>query len=125
MNKNARNEDQRADRQAFSTSQLELIRSQLAEQRSELLQRLEAIKRDVERPLSADSKEQAIDLENAPVLNELAREASQELAEIAEALRRMDSGTYGQCVSCGQAIDLARLKAYPGASSCVACPDAG
>ena len=33
--------------------------------------------------------------------------------EIDEALRRIEDGTYGQCVRCGKPIDEERLKAMP------------
>lgn len=43
-----------------------------------------------------------------------------ELDEIVEAMRRLDSGTYGLCVACGQPIDPARLEAQPAARLCMA-----
>lgn len=43
------------------------------------------------------------------------------LADVREALRRLDDGTYGLCQSCGQAIDGARLEALPYASLCLSC----
>ena len=38
---------------------------------------------------------------------------SQAVAEIDEALRRIDEGTYGQCERCGKPIDERRLEAMP------------
>jgi DnaK suppressor protein len=46
-----------------------------------------------------------------------------ELAQIDEALQRIDGGTYGQCISCGVAIPAARLHAAPEASRCIVCQD--
>jgi len=40
---------------------------------------------------------------------------------IKKALRRMQKGDYGVCEKCGSAIDSARLKAYPEASTCSDC----
>jgi DnaK suppressor protein len=37
------------------------------------------------------------------------------------ALERFDSGTYGRCVSCGQAIPKERLLVIPEAARCVGC----
>ena len=37
------------------------------------------------------------------------------------ALERLDSGTYGECVSCGQAIPKERLLIIPEAARCVRC----
>jgi DnaK suppressor protein len=45
------------------------------------------------------------------------------LAEVEDALRRMDAGTYGTCRHCGARIDLARLKAMPTASLCLSCQE--
>jgi DnaK suppressor protein len=43
------------------------------------------------------------------------------LAEIEQALQRMDDGTYGQCADCGQPIAPERLEALPWASLCIDC----
>lgn len=43
------------------------------------------------------------------------------LAEVNEALHRLDDGTYGLCQVCGGAIDAARLDALPYASLCLRC----
>jgi DnaK suppressor protein len=44
-----------------------------------------------------------------------------ELAQIDEALHRIDTGTYGQCIGCGADIPAARLQAAPEAARCIAC----
>lgn len=44
-----------------------------------------------------------------------------ERQEVEEALRRMDAGSYGVCVSCGREIPAARLEARPMATMCVEC----
>lgn len=44
-----------------------------------------------------------------------------ELAEIDQALARMDAGQYGLCADCGEAIALARLRSAPQALRCVDC----
>ena len=43
------------------------------------------------------------------------------LADINNALERIENGTYGICKYCGRPIDAKRLIARPVASSCVAC----
>ena len=45
------------------------------------------------------------------------------LAAVEDALTRMSDGSYGRCKSCGEAIDLARLKAMPTASYCLDCQE--
>ena len=47
-----------------------------------------------------------------------------ELARIAGALRRLDEGSYGDCLGCGEAIAPARLDADPTATHCLACAEA-
>lgn len=51
----------------------------------------------------------------------LRRARLDERAEVEEAIRRMDAGTYGVCVRCGDPIPPARLEARPMATMCVAC----
>ncbi len=43
------------------------------------------------------------------------------LYHIDEALRRMQNGTYGRCVQCGEEISLERLEAVPHARLCIKC----
>ena len=44
-----------------------------------------------------------------------------ELADVRAALKRVESGEYGQCLDCGIDIPLPRLKAQLHASRCVDC----
>lgn len=44
-----------------------------------------------------------------------------ELRQTEAALARLDEGTYGLCLVCGQHIGFARLLAAPGAERCVTC----
>ena|SRR5579863_6011807 len=41
------------------------------------------------------------------------------LTEVQNALKRIDAGTYGKCVVCGQPIPEKRLEAIPWAARCV------
>ena len=50
--------------------------------------------------------------------------ADRSIEEIDEAIERLDAGTYGACVDCGQQIPVERLQAVPAAPCCVACADA-
>jgi RNA polymerase-binding transcription factor DksA len=43
------------------------------------------------------------------------------VAEIDQALERIDTGTYGRCVACGAPIPAERLQAVPWAALCVPC----
>jgi DnaK suppressor protein len=45
----------------------------------------------------------------------------EQVADIDAALARMDNGTYGTCVDCGDRVPEARLDVHPQAARCVAC----
>jgi DnaK suppressor protein len=51
----------------------------------------------------------------------LATQLKETLADVELALGKIDSGTYGQCESCGQPIGEARLEAMPAARRCIGC----
>ena len=51
----------------------------------------------------------------------LGENSEQVLAEIDAALKRVDEGTYGTCVSCGGETPHGRLEASPWASLCIDC----
>ncbi|MEE4236406.1 MAG: TraR/DksA C4-type zinc finger protein [Anderseniella sp.] len=51
--------------------------------------------------------------------NERARAA--EMTRIEQALRRIEDGEYGWCLTCGEAIAPKRLEIDPAAAVCVAC----
>lgn len=46
---------------------------------------------------------------------------SRELAAIDDAIERLDAGEYGDCLACGKAIPLTRLRAVPYAKECIDC----
>ncbi|MEV1062206.1 TraR/DksA family transcriptional regulator [Streptomyces sp. NPDC050263] len=51
----------------------------------------------------------------------LAANAREMLIQTEHALERLDSGTYGLCENCGNAIGKARMQAFPRATLCVEC----
>jgi DnaK suppressor protein len=58
--------------------------------------------------------------QRATTLRLAARERKLE-DKIRAALARLDAGTFGRCLSCGNPIPLERLKARPVTDLCVAC----
>ena len=42
---------------------------------------------------------------------------------LVSALKRVEAGTYGKCVECGDTIKAARLKALPEVDTCLICQD--
>lgn len=100
------------------------IREILLAKQKELSIRLENLKDNLRSGRSADSQEQAQELENAEVIDALGNETRLELNKIAKALDQIENDTYGICVDCGQEIPLARLKVHPFADRCIRCATA-
>lgn len=97
------------------------IKQQLLSKQAELNRRLANIKSNITRGRSADSQEQAQEMENAEVVDALGNEATLELRLIAKALDQIKNDTYGDCLDCGKQIPEARLNAYPFAERCIGC----
>jgi DnaK suppressor protein len=68
-----------------------------------------------------DAVDNAVDGEFNFLSSQLAQSESRELAQIEDALARMNEGRYGLCESCEAQIPLARLQALPYARRCVQC----
>lgn len=100
------------------------IREVLLAKHRELSARLDKLKQDLRSGRSADSQEQAQELETAEVVDALGNETRLELGKITKALEQMKSGDYGVCVDCGERIPLARLQAHPFADRCIRCATA-
>jgi RNA polymerase-binding transcription factor len=100
------------------------IRDQLLAKQTELARRLERLKENLTAGRSADSQEQAQELENAEVVDALGNEARTEFRQIARALDQIKNNTYGICIDCGETIPMARLEAQPFADRCIRCATA-
>lgn len=72
------------------TLDLNAKKAELTTKRDELLNRLDAIKKDYKNGLDADSEEQAQQLENAEVLEEISRVTNEELQKVTQALERIN-----------------------------------
>jgi RNA polymerase-binding transcription factor len=88
-------------------------------------QRIEALRQEAEAfpffPNAGDMIEVA---QAKSALRDVARREEELYAELREdeqALHRIERGTYGICVECGEQICPARLKALPSARRCYAC----
>ena len=60
-------------------------------------------------------------LQRHEIAKDAQRRRQQKLIHLNEALSRMDDGTYGKCVNCGEEIDVERLKVLPEAMVCGDC----
>lgn len=61
----------------------------------------------------------ASELTDADNQKALLDNSAQQRAEVEAALARLEAGTYGSCVDCGQSIPEARLEVRPEAARCV------
>ncbi len=72
-----------------------------------------------------DGAKESADLSLRDLIQDLAsrlgERESQMVADIDQALLRIDEGTYGQCARCGKPIDERRLEALPTARYDAAC----
>jgi RNA polymerase-binding transcription factor DksA len=68
-----------------------------------------------------DRKDEALQHQLAHVDSTQAQRDLDEVAEVAAALKRLDTACYGDCVDCGEPISLQRLLVQPAALRCAAC----
>ncbi|HLU75106.1 MAG TPA: TraR/DksA C4-type zinc finger protein [Nonomuraea sp.] len=67
---------------------------------------------------AADAGSDLTDSDSARAMLNL---ATTQRSAVLAALKRLDEGTYGQCVDCGGKVPEGRLEARPEASRCVQC----
>ena len=98
-----------------------VIRSALESQLQELDSRSQRISEALSEPLSADSAERVSEMEDDAGLEAEQRLIAQEIASVQRALVRLQDGTYGECIHCGEKISDGRLVARPEAALCIDC----
>ena len=96
-------------------------KARLEAQLVELKGREERIAQDLAVPLNPDSSEQAVEMEDDASLEGQAALIAREIASVKRALTRIEDGTYGECVRCGEEIAVKRLEARPEAALCIEC----
>ncbi len=102
-------------------------RAQLKARLADVLKRHEKIDahlHNTDRDLPDDWSDRAQAMVNDEVLEALDDHARQEVILLKAALERMDNGTYGTCVACGEPVGDARLAALPYATRCITCASA-
>jgi DnaK suppressor protein len=94
------------------------------EQRSQMLNSGLTINENLMvRPEDKDEVDQAnADIEQSMRM-QLKNRENFTLKKITEALRRIEEGTYGECESCEEQIELRRLQARPTTTLCIACKE--
>ena len=105
---------------------LEKTRKRLLVKRDELLKDL-AKNREVSDETVDESAQDMVDRATSAYTKEFAYSLSETdrrvLLLIEQALERLDAGTYGTCVHCGQPCQEKRLEAVPWARHCLDCQE--
>jgi DnaK suppressor protein len=78
-------------------------------------------KNKIDGPITQNLDDQSILIVNNDVIDELDRLERQELIKIDNALMKIQNGTYGRCIDCGNQIEKKRIKALPYALVCIDC----
>ena len=115
---------------AARAAALDEARARLTAERAAAAARIAALQRDIAVIMEAaevGATDDEHDPEGATIAFERAQaiallgETRDQLGVLDEALGRVDTGTYGQCESCGEQIAPERLAARPAATRCIAC----
>ncbi len=92
---------------------VEQRRTELTKRREYLMARLERIEDHLDDAPNPDWEEAAQESENDEVMEDLGLAGQTEIRAIDAALARIEAGTYGECVTCGEPISEDRLDLLP------------
>lgn len=106
-------------------SEFEEQRRAMLARLAELDARLHEIEEELDSHQSRDWEELATERETDEVLERMGTAGQQEIARIKAALQRMEEGTYGICLECGEPIAHERLRLVPFAPLCARCAGGG
>lgn len=96
-------------------------RAAMEERLRELDSRLHEIEDALDEPAPKDWEDRAVERESDEVLEGLGQAGQAEIAMIKAALGRMDDGSYGICMRCGDEISSERLDVVPFTPLCRDC----
>ena len=108
----------------MKSRELAATRDQLQQRLSQLTERAGQMEIDLRKPQNPDWEERATETEGDEVLEILDSSTLEEVKQIEAALKRVDAGTYGVCLRCGQPVGDERLEAVPHAATCINCASA-
>lgn len=118
-------------RKGYGKADLDRFREIILEKRKEILEELESLKSSMmdvttgeyvtENSTYSLHMEQGTDAMEREKTFLFASREGKFLNYLDDALKRIESGTYGFCTECGTLIDKARLEAVPHAQQCVKC----
>ena len=101
---------------------LEYFKQRLLAREKELVEEISRFGREARESPSVevgDPADRAISSEEKEVAFEETSLAADTLKQVRAALKRIDDGTYGQCVDCGRPIEPSRLEAIPWTPYCL------
>jgi len=108
-------------------SEIENFHLQLLQMREDLLQIEETSKqggKTVELDQAKVGRLSRMDaMQSQQIALETERRRKLQLHKIGVTLKRIESDDYGYCLTCGEEIDIRRLKADPTNSKCIVCAD--
>ncbi|MAY34109.1 MAG: TraR/DksA family transcriptional regulator [Pseudomonadota bacterium] len=87
----------------------------------ELDTRLHSIEDELDSHQAKDWEDLATEREEDEVLERIGVDGIAEIERIRNALARIDDGTYGVCVTCGDEISAKRLDILPATPFCATC----
>ncbi|MEW6455953.1 MAG: TraR/DksA family transcriptional regulator [Acidobacteriota bacterium] len=105
---------------------LELFRKRLLTKREEIIRNLtqsEEIGKLTDYDDTQDQADKASSAYSKEFLYSLSNSERELLTQIEEALKRIERGSFGYCLSCGTAIGEKRLEALPWAKYCIECQE--
>ena len=106
----------------FEFHNCEQARRLLTAKRAELVRHRSADGIAVER--TPDSMDELVLANERDLIVDVLNRETLLLRQVSEALERIDAGTYGVCLHCGEAIAEKRLTALPWAALCLKCQEA-
>lgn len=115
-------------------TELKKLKKLLEDKRDALLEEMEAMNSQMGKTLKESTgdlssysyhmADQGTDAMEREMTFMLSSKSGRFLYHIEEALRRIEKGDYGKCVSCGKPISFDRLEAVPHARYCIDCKSA-
>jgi len=112
----------------LSETELQRFKAKLLELRSALLKAAETgqqAEEVVELDQARVGRLSRMDAMQAQAMSvETGRRRREHLMAIGSALKRIDTGDYGECFECGEIIHPGRLEADPAATLCISCAQA-
>ena len=95
--------------------------SRLQADRHQITLDIQRLERDLQAEIDPNVDEGDPGMTDQVTTVALLENARRKVEEIEKAINQAESGSYGICEDCGEAIDPERLEIFPQATLCVAC----